>query len=157
LVVERCGALLRMDFPARPARACPAPTALAAALGQTPLDVLAADDWLVLLASEAQVRELNPDMALLKQLPLRGVIVTAAGESNDFVSRFFAPKFGIPEDPVTGSAHCTLAPYWGERLGKSTLHARQISARGGEVVCELQGERVLLSGAAVTVLTGEWR
>ena len=88
-------------------------------------------------------------------LDLRGVIITAPGSSDDFVSRFFAPRLGIPEDPVTGSAHCTLAPYWAGRLGKRRLSARQVSKRGGSLTCELKGDRVLLSGAAVTVIEAE--
>ena len=94
-------------------------------------------------------------MALLGQLDLRGVIVTAPGTDVDFVSRFFAPKLGIPEDPVTGSAHCALAPYWAKRLGKNVLSARQVSRRGGNICCELKTDRVILSGSAVTVMTSE--
>ena len=98
---------------------------------------------------------MRPDIARLAELPVRGVIVTAAGGEFDFVSRFFAPRVGVPEDPVTGSAHCCLGPFWGERLGKSELRAYQASARGGEVRVRLAGERVLLGGEAVTVLRGE--
>jgi len=109
---------------------------------------------LLLLESEAQARSLQPDMALLKQLERRGVIVTAKGDECDFVSRFFAPKYAIDEDPVTGSAHTKLAPYWAERLGRQKLHARQLSLRGGELYCEIKGERVLITGRAVPYLQG---
>ncbi|MFZ5578896.1 MAG: PhzF family phenazine biosynthesis protein, partial [Pseudomonadota bacterium] len=104
--------------------------------------------------SEDAIRTLVPDQALLGTLDLRGVIVTAPGLEVDFVSRFFAPKLGIAEDPVTGSAHCALAPFWAERLGKRKLHARQLSRRGGELLCEPSGDRVLLSGSAVTFMEG---
>jgi len=155
LTVTRRGGLLEMDFPARP----PVPSAgaetLATALGRQPLEVLRADDYLAVFDSEATVRALTPDFPLLATLDLRGVIVTAPGVSDDFVSRFFAPRLGIPEDPVTGSAHCTLAPYWAGRLGKRRLSARQVSKRGGSVACELRDDRVLLSGAAVTFMEAE--
>jgi predicted PhzF superfamily epimerase YddE/YHI9 len=125
------------------------------ALGRTPVEVLAAEDYVVVFESEAEVRAVAPDMGLLGQLDRRGVAVTAPGVEADFVSRFFAPKFGIPEDPVTGSAHCLLAPYWAARLGKPTLSARQVSKRGGHLVCEVTGDRVLLSGQAVLFMTAE--
>lgn len=152
LIVSRKDGRLEMDFPARPPVACLTPESLAEALGKQPVAVLAADDYLAVFGSEGAVRAINPDYGLLSRLGLRGVIVTAPGNDVDFVSRFFAPKFGIPEDPVTGSAHCTLAPYWADRLGKRTLVARQVSKRGGDILCALRGERVLLSGVAVTVM-----
>lgn len=155
LQVQRAGDQLRMDFPARPPRVCTAPAALLAGLKATPLAVLAADDYMAVFADPEQVRTLQPDQAELAKLDLRGVIITAPGSDVDFVSRFFGPKVGIPEDPVTGSAHCTLAPYWGKRLHKHRLQARQTSARGGELVCELEGERVLLYGQAVKFMEGE--
>lgn len=155
LTVERHGQLLRMNFPAIPLEPCEMPALLAEALGQTPQEVRAADDYLAVFADEATVRTLAPDFTLLSQLDRRGVIVTAPGKEYDFVSRFFVPKYGVPEDPVTGSAHCKLAPYWAARLGKTVLHARQVSKRGGDVHCELQGERVLLSGQAVLFMQGE--
>jgi len=144
---------LVMDFPAIQAEACAPPSALATGLGCQPLEVLAAEDYLVRLADEDQVRQLAPDMAALGRLDRRGVCITAPGREADFVSRFFAPKYGIPEDPVTGSAHCMLAPYWAARLNKTELQARQVSPRGGDVQCELHGERVLLAGRAVTYMT----
>lgn len=155
LLVKKKGKRLEMDFPASPPTPGGIPEALAQGLGRRPLEVLAADDYLAVFASEEAVRALIPDQALLSQLDLRGVIITAPGTGVDFVSRFFAPKFGIPEDPVTGSAHCTLAPYWAARLGKNILTARQVSKRGGNISCEVQTDRVLLSGCAVTFMEAE--
>ena len=155
LAVERQGHLLAMDFPATPAQACAVPEALVAGLGRQPIEVLAGGDYLAVFDSEAAVRAITPNHAWLSQLDRRGVIVTAAGSDVDFVSRFFAPKYGVPEDPVTGSAHCALAPYWAARLGKRTLTARQVSRRGGRIGCAIQGERVILSGSAVTVMETE--
>lgn len=155
LRVERQGELLSMDFPATPPSPCAVPDLLTEALGREPVEVLAEDDYLVLLESEADVLAIEPDMTLLKQLDRRGVIVTAPGDDVDFVSRFFAPKYGIDEDPVTGSAHCILTPYWAEKLGKRVLNARQISKRGGAVGCELKGDRVSLTGGAVTFMEAE--
>lgn len=157
LTVERRDGLLAMDFPARVPRRCPAPRGLGEALGREPLEVLAADDWIAVFATESEVRAITPDQAKLADLDLRGVVVTAPGQDKDFVSRFFAPKFGIPEDPVTGSAHCELAPYWAARLGKRTLAARQVSRRGGDVLCHVSGDRALLSGRAVTFMEAEIR
>jgi PhzF family phenazine biosynthesis protein len=152
LIVKRRGKLLEMDFPAQPALACPTPEALLQGLGRQPLEVLAAADYLAVFDNEATVRALTPDYAALSQLDRRGVIVTAPGRDVDFVSRFFAPRYGIPEDPVTGSAHCELAPYWAKRLGKDSLVARQVSRRGGDLLCEMKGDRVLISGSAITVM-----
>ena len=154
LTVSRDGDLLVMSFPAQPPGPCEVPAELIPALGAEPEEVLANDDYFVVLADEAEVRALTPDIARLGRLDRRGVIVTAKGEEADFVSRFFAPQSGIDEDPVTGSAHCELTPYWSKRLGKPLLTAHQVSARGGELVCEDQGERVLISGRAVTYLEG---
>jgi PhzF family phenazine biosynthesis protein len=155
LTVERRGKLLCMDFPASPPQRCETPELLAQALGERPLEVWATDDYLAVFEDEETIRKLSPDHTLLGKLDRRGVIVTAPGKEHDFVSRFFAPKYGILEDPVTGSAHCTLAPYWAEHLGKHSLNARQVSKRGGDIHCEVQGERVLLSGHAVLFLQGE--
>lgn len=156
LFVERRGDRLAMDFPAQPTQPVDAPEALIKGLGLVPQAVEANVDYLVVVETEAQVRALNPNMTELSALDRRGVMVTAPGDHKDFVSRFFAPKYGIPEDPVTGSAHCQLAPYWEKRLNKNTLSARQISARGGDVDCEVKGDRVTLLGKAVTVMTAEW-
>lgn len=155
LFVKRKGPLLEMDFPACPPVPCALPDLLAEGLGQRPLEVLASDDYLAVFDCEATVRAIAPNQALLGQLDLRCVVITAPGTQVDFVSRVFGPKFGIPEDPVTGSAHCALAPYWGKRLGKDVLSARQVSRRGGNVGCELKSDRVLLSGAAVTVMESD--
>lgn len=157
LVVERRGARLAMDFPAKASRTCETPPALVAALGREPVAVLAADDYLAVFRDESDILALSPDHAKLRELDLRAVAVTAPGKSTDFVSRFFAPKVGVPEDPVTGSAHCALAPYWATKLGKNNLHARQLSRRGGDVYCEVLGERVILIGSAVTVMETEIR
>lgn len=155
LTVERNGKMLRMDFPASPPQRCPTPEPLTQGLGKQPLEVWAAEDYLAVFDDEATIRTLTPDHAWLSQLDRRGVIATAPGKDHDLVSRFFAPKYGIPEDPVTGSAHCMLAPYWAERLGKNVLNARQVSRRGGDVHCEIKGERVLLSGHAALFMKGE--
>jgi predicted PhzF superfamily epimerase YddE/YHI9 len=109
---------------------------------------------MVVVASEDQVRKLTPDLRRLAAIDTRGLIVTAPGREVDFVSRFFAPRVGVPEDPVTGSAHCTLVPYWARQLGRTRLHALQLSPRGGELWCELSGSRVVLSGSVVPYLEG---
>lgn len=154
LAVEREGERLVLDFPAQPATPVDPPAGLAEALGQTPQAVLDAPQLLVVLESEEAVRACAPDMAALKQLPWGLVIVTAKGRERDFVSRCFAPGIGIDEDPVTGSAHCILVPYWAERLGKTDLEAYQGGARGGRLWCRLEGERVRIGGHAITVASG---
>lgn len=146
-----------MDLPSRPAEACEPPPELARGLGMEPEATAAAMDYVAELPDEGAVRELEPDMGTLGQLDRRGVIATAPGDDADFVSRFFAPKLGVPEDPVTGSAHCTLTPYWSERLGREVLRARQLSRRGGDVWCADRGERVTLGGKAVLYLEGAIR
>jgi len=158
LTADRRGAWIEMDFPAKREEPAPAPTGLAAALGVTPAYVGKNQfDYLVEVDSEETVRHLTPDHTALAKLPVRGVIVTSRAKTGefDFVSRFFAPGSGIPEDPVTGSAHCALAPFWGARLGKTEMLAYQASPRGGVVRVRLAGDRVLLGGQAVTVLRGE--
>jgi PhzF family phenazine biosynthesis protein len=154
LTVTRAGEFLTMDFPSIATTPCAAPEALLAGLGCEPLEVRQGMDYLVVVRDQATVRALEPHMEHLLQLDTRGVIVTARGEQADFVSRFFAPAAGIPEDPVTGSAHCALTPYWAARLGKSRLHAVQLSQRGGELFCEEAGARVLITGRAVKYLQG---
>jgi PhzF family phenazine biosynthesis protein len=154
LSVRREGDLLSMDFPSRPATPLPVPAGLAEALGRTPVETGLSRDLMAVFGSEDEVRGMKPDFARLEELPYFAVIVTAPGREADFVSRFFAPRGGILEDPVTGSAHCTLIPYWSRRLGKTKLHARQVSARGGELYCENQGERVTIAGRAVRFLEG---
>ncbi|HVC19061.1 MAG TPA: PhzF family phenazine biosynthesis protein [Vicinamibacterales bacterium] len=155
LTVARDGDLLAMDLPARPATRVPADPALAAALGATPIEVHQARDLMAVLPGEADVRALRPDFAALGRLETFAVIVTARGTDCDFVSRFFAPRAGIPEDPVTGSAHCTLVPYWSRRLGRPRLHARQVSRRGGDLFCEDRDDRVRLSGRCIEYLRGQ--
>jgi len=154
LRVTNTGDLLAMDFPARPPQPCEAPPALAEALGLAPKEVWASRDYMALYETEEQVRSLQPDFRRLRELDRLGVIVTAKGDKADFVSRFFAPKAGIDEDPVTGSSHCTLVPYWHERLGKDRLHALQVSARGGELFCMPRGQRVAIAGRAVLYMKG---
>ena len=146
---------LTMNFPALAAHPVETPADLSAGLGAAPVAVFADMDYLALFETEAQIRAIQPDLTALTRLDeRRGVIATAPGESADFVSRFFSPRLGVPEDPVTGSAHCMLAPFWAERLGKTTLHAYQVSARGGAVRCMVTGDRVQLAGRAVQYLEG---
>lgn len=156
LTCERRGDWIEMDFPAKLAETAEAPQQLSEALGAE-LKYVGKNqfDYLVEVADEATLRALTPNHHLLKQLPVRGVIVTAPGTEYDFVSRFFAPGAGVDEDPVTGSAHTALAPFWSARLGKSEMTGFQASARGGAVKVRLQGDRVILSGQAITVLQGE--
>lgn len=154
LIVTRAGDLLSLDFPARPPADCDVHPKLVAALGGKPEKILGARDYLAIYSSEEEVRELKPDMGALAQVDRFAAIVTAPGKQVDFVSRFFAPAKGVPEDPVTGSAHCTLIPYWAKRLGKKKLHAHQVSQRGGELWCEDRGERVVMSGKAARFLEG---
>ena len=154
LTVTRADDLLTLDFPARPAAACSTPAALREGLGLSPTTTAKARDYVAVFDSERAVRELRPDMAALMQLDCLGIIATAPGDDCDFVSRFFAPRAGVPEDPVTGSAHCTLIPYWAERLGRPRLRALQVSQRGGELFCEHRGERVGIAGRAVTYSSG---
>lgn len=156
LVVSRRDPWLDLDLPASPPQPLRCPPLLAEALGRAPLQVLGAEDYLAVFERPEDILALQPDMALLAGLDRRGVIVTAPASEVDFVSRFFAPRLGVPEDPVTGSAHCQLVPYWADRLGRPHLHARQLSARGGELRGHWLGRRVLLSGQAVTTLQGDW-
>ena len=155
LTVMRDGDRLSMDFPSRAPQPVALWDALSNALGKAPSEVHLSRDILAIYDDEATVRSLSPDPAKLAALDKGlGVIVTAKGDKVDFVSRFFVPKAGIPEDPVTGSAHCTLVPFWSERLGKSQLLAHQVSVRGGELRCENRGDRVSMSGHCVLYLTG---
>lgn len=155
LAVTRDGERLSMDFPSRPGVPANITDGLVSALGAMPREALLARDLLAVFDSESDVRALRPDFPRLALLDTFAVIVSAPGETVDFVSRFFAPRAGIPEDPATGSAHCTLVPYWANRLGKSRLVAKQVSARGGDLVCEHQGDRVVMAGRAVEYLRGE--
>ena len=158
LLAERAGDWIEMDFPAKAEQAAETPAGLATALGIQPVYVGRNQfDYLVEVDSDAALRAIKPDYAVLRKLPVRGVIVTARSDTPefDFISRFFAPGSGIDEDPVTGSAHCCLAPYWSKRLGKTGMVAFQASARGGVVRVRCAGDRVILGGQAVTVLRGE--
>lgn len=154
-VERRPDGLLALDLPARPPEPVEPPRALVEGLGVEPREVLAGRrDYLVVVEDEEAVRRLRPDPRRLRALDRLGIIVTAPGASCDFVSRFFAPALGVEEDPVTGSAHCSLVPYWARRLGRHALHARQVSDRGGELFCEDRGERVRVAGRAVLYLEG---
>jgi PhzF family phenazine biosynthesis protein len=155
LRVERKDDRLLLDFPSQPPSECNPPTQVTEGLRAQPLEILKGPDYLTVFASEEDIAAITPDFELLAQLETRGVIVTAPGNECDFVSRFFAPGSGISEDPVTGSTHCALIPYWSKRLQKRELYARQISKRGGELFCEDRGDRVGIGGSAVTYLEGQ--
>jgi PhzF family phenazine biosynthesis protein len=155
LSVTRDGELLALDFPSRPPQLCAMSETLTEALGRRPTALLAARDYLAVFDSAEDVAALSPDFSKIAGLDRFAVIVTAPGTDGvDFVSRFFAPARGVDEDPVTGSAHCTLIPYWAERLGKTRLEARQLSRRGGALSCALRGDRVTIAGRASLYLTG---
>jgi PhzF family phenazine biosynthesis protein len=154
--VEKDG-WIELDFPATPNEACDPPEGLLQGLGVTEAAYVGRNkfDYLVEVESEAMLRGLRPDHSALRKLPARGIIVTSRGNEYDFVSRFFAPGSGIDEDPVTGSAHCALAPYWAPKLGKTAFDAFQASERGGILRVRLEGDRVILGGQAVTMMHGE--
>jgi predicted PhzF superfamily epimerase YddE/YHI9 len=155
LTASRNGPSIELDFPSRPPQACDAPPHLVAGLNARPAEVLRSRDYVAVFRSEEEVQALRPEMSLIATLDCLGVIATAPGRTCDFVSRFFAPQAGVPEDPVTGSAHCSLIPLWANRLGKTTLCARQVSARGGELSCRLNGDRVSIGGQCATFQRGE--
>ncbi|MDQ6953212.1 MAG: PhzF family phenazine biosynthesis protein [Mariprofundaceae bacterium] len=155
LHVSRDDDWLVMDFPAQAPSPCPTPTAIEKSFGIKPIACLKSEDYIIVFEHEADILAARPDLAALKKLDLRGVIITSTSDSYDFVSRFFAPNIGIGEDPVTGSAYTQLAPYWSGKLGKPKLRAKQLSARGGELVCEVLNQRVLISGKAVKYMQGE--
>jgi PhzF family phenazine biosynthesis protein len=155
LAVAKSDDLLVMDFPAQPAKPCATPQLLVEGLGKAPIEVLSSEDYLAVFDTEEDVIGLKPNFDALNKLDLRGVMVTAKGKDVDFVSRFFAPRYGINEDPVTGSAHCALAPYWAAKLNKTRLSAKQVSKRTGYIECDLKGNRVLLSGKAVKYMEGK--
>jgi PhzF family phenazine biosynthesis protein len=159
LTAKRDGDLIELDFPAKREEAIAAPAGLLDALGTTHATYVGRNqfDYIVELPSETDVRNLKPDHTVLRQLPVRGVIVTSRADEGtyDFVSRFFAPGSGVDEDPVTGSSHCCLTPYWAQRLGKTDMQAYQASPRGGSIRVRLVGDRVKLAGRAVTVLRAE--
>lgn len=154
-VVRGSEELLELDFPTKPPRSCAPHPELIPALGCAVLDVLAVDrDYLCILPAEEDVRDLRPDLGLLRRLDKEGVIVSAKGRDSDMVCRYFAPRLGIDEDPVTGSAHCVITPYWARVFGRSGLTSRQLSARGGEIFCEAKGERTAIAGRAALYLEG---
>ncbi len=155
LTVEKQSDLLILDFPSRPVEQCDAPNGLIEAIGREPKEILKARDYFLVYETEQEVAGIKPNFTKLLDIDAHGFIITAKGETADFVSRFFAPEVGVFEDPVTGSAHCNLIPYWAEKLGKTELLARQISARGGEIFCELNGKRVKIGGHGVLYLKGE--
>jgi len=156
LIVERSGDMLTLDFPADTIEAMVVPELIVTAFQTPPLKAFKGKtDFMFVFASQAEIEKMEPDFGLLAQVGGRGVIVTALGNEVDFVSRFFAPQTGIDEDPVTGSAHTMLTPYWAKVLGKKKLTAKQLSARGGDLLCEDMGERVHISGHAITYLVGE--
>ena len=154
LKVERDGKRLVLDFPSLPAGPTTRADNLGDALGAAPEQILKGRDYVAIFPSQEAVAGIKADLPRVAKLDVQGVVVTAPGDDCDFVSRYFAPAVGIPEDPVTGSTHCTLIPYWSQRLGKKELFARQISARGGELFCQDRGDRVSIGGEAVTYVEG---
>lgn len=157
LTVARQDGRLFLDFPSYPGPVVACPPALADGLGAVPTEVIEGPNYMAVFAAEADIAALAPDMPTIGTLHPRGVIATAPGDRVDFVSRFFGPSFGVPEDPVTGSAHCMLTPYWARRLGKTWMEARQLSRRGGALICEDRGDRVGIGGNAVLYLEGRIR
>lgn len=155
LSVSREDDRLVMDFPLQAPSLCDTPEEIISAFGKTPVECLRAEDFIVVFDSEEDIKSANPDLEQLLGLDLRGVIITAKSSRYDFVSRFFVPKYGILEDPVTGSAYTQLAPYWASRIGPKRFNVKQLSSRGGELTCEIVGDRVLISGKAVKYLEGE--
>ncbi len=156
LSVTKEDEFLTLDFPADPPVKVSPPDYLIAAVGSWPIEAhKGKSDYVLVYSTAEEIKDLIPDMRLVARVPARGIIVTAPGKDVDFVSRFFAPQSGISEDPVTGSAHTTLTPYWAARLGRTTLSARQLSKRGGRLQCILDGERVKISGQACIYMTGE--
>jgi PhzF family phenazine biosynthesis protein len=156
LFVEKSGEKLTLDFPADVIEEMVVPEVIVTALQKPPLKAYRGKtDFLFIYASQAEIESMKPDFGLLAQMGGRGIIVTSLGNEADFVSRFFAPQTGINEDPVTGSAHTTLMPYWSTVMGKKRLTAQQLSPRGGDLLCELDGDRVKISGEAITYLEGE--
>ena len=150
------GGLFTLDFPSRMPQPCEVPDQLLKSIGvSNVVEVLKSRDYFIVLPDEEAVKNVAPDFTLMKELDAIGVIVTAKGKSADVVSRCFYPGAGVPEDPVTGSAHCNIVPYWSHKLNTTKLHCRQLSARGGKLDCELKGDRVLMSGKCVLYLKGE--
>ncbi len=155
LTVAKADEQLVMDFPAQPPVLCDIPKEIIKAFDIAPVECLKSEDYVVVFEREIDIETANPDFEQLKKLDLRGVIITAKSASYDFVARFFAPKYGVPEDPVTGSAYTQLAPYWVSEIGQKKFSAKQISSRGGELTCEMVGDRVFISGKAIKYLEGK--
>jgi len=155
LTVKQNDGLLAMNFPSQPPTPCQTPDEIIQAFKNTPIECLKSEDYIVVFGSEEDIVSIQPDFDALSKLDLRGVVITAKSSQYDFIARFFAPKYGINEDPVTGSAYTQLMPYWSKHMGMTKLHAKQVSSRGGEVFCELVGNRVNIAGNAVTYLLGE--
>ena len=154
LYVRKSGDLITLNFPVADLQKVDPPSELIQAIGMKPVETWKATDYLILLNSQAEIIEASPDFNLLRMFDTRGVIITAPGDSVDFVSRFFAPGAGINEDPVTGSSHTMLTPFWAQRLGKTEMVAQQLSRRGGTLYCRLLNDRVEISGNAITYMTG---
>jgi PhzF family phenazine biosynthesis protein len=155
LTVDRAGERLVLDFPSLPAKSVEVTDEIRVALGAKPAALLRGRDYIAIFRSQKEVADIQPNLPRVAALDVQGIVVTGPGDGCDFVSRYFAPAAGIPEDPVTGSTHCTLIPYWSQQLGKSELFARQISPRGGELFCADRGERVSIGGEAVTYVEGK--
>ncbi len=154
LSVSREDDWLVLDFPAQPPEPCETPAGIVEAFGVVPKECLKYEDYVVIFDEAEAVEKATPNMEVLKKLDCRGVIISAPSEKYDFIARFFGPNVGVSEDPVTGSAYTKLTPYWAKRTGKDRFHVKQVSPRGGELVCELAGERVLIAGKAVKYLEG---
>ena len=154
LTVTKNDGWLTMDFPAQPPVPCDIQEEIVQAFNITPIECLESEDFIVVFEREIDIELADPDFELLKKLDLRGVIITAKSSSYDFVARFFAPKYGIPEDPVTGSAYTQLAPYWTSKIGLKKFRVKQMSSRGGELTCEVVDDRVYISGKAIKYLEG---
>jgi len=156
LIVRKRGDMLELDFPADHTAKCDLPAFISEGLGAVPSEsYMGRSDYMLVYKTENDIRQMKPDFRKLAQTESRGLIVTAPGDDADFVSRFFCPQIGIDEDPVTGSAHTTLTPFWAARFGKKILAARQLSSRGGELECRLDGDRVRIAGSALLYLKGE--
>jgi PhzF family phenazine biosynthesis protein len=155
LAVTKDNDWLTMDFPAQPPVSCDIPKEIIKAFDVAPIECLKSEDYLIVFDRETDIESAKPDFGQLIKLDLRGVIITAKSTRYDFVARFFAPKYGIPEDPVTGSAYTQLAPYWASKIGSKRFTVKQVSSRGGELTCEVVDDRVLISGKAIQYLEGK--
>ena len=155
LVVTKQDDWLTLDFPKQPPVYCETPKEIVEAFNKEPIECMMSEDIIAVFENEIDIESANPNFEQLKKLDSRGVIITAKSMRYDFVARFFEPKYGIPEDPVTGSAYTQLAPYWASKLGKQKFKAKQLSSRGGELYCEILGDRVLISGKATKYMEGK--